>query len=141
MRKAYMKVKDNMGNNSSGAGRVTCKYFNELDEVFAKSPSVMPLSIASSRNFTDLPSCSKNMSMSQEDSDPDSDLLTQEKENQPKRKKTKVEKDTFTWISSLRDDASKREAAREERHKQTLSILNKAVNSHEALMQALIDKL
>ncbi|XP_036144949.1 uncharacterized protein LOC118646357 [Monomorium pharaonis] len=64
IRKGYMKMKDNIGDKSSSASRITCKFFDELDEVFRKSPSVEPISVASSRNFTSLPS---------EDTDSDSD--------------------------------------------------------------------
>lgn len=128
IRKGYMKVKDNIGDKSSGAARITCKYFDELDEVFRKSPSVEPISTASSRNFTSLPS---------ESIDSDEDLS----KYQPKKKKTKLQRDTFTWMSTMRDETKIREAAREERHQQTLNVLNKAVESYETLMQKLIDKL
>lgn len=55
LRKAYMKVKDNQGDKSSGAAKMTCKFYDELDEIFRKSPSVKPISIASFRTCKSYP--------------------------------------------------------------------------------------
>jgi len=59
-----MKVKDNKGDKSSGAARVTCKFYDELDEIFRKSPSVEPISTASSLSHK-----SKNLLIADTDSD------------------------------------------------------------------------
>ncbi|KYQ54695.1 hypothetical protein ALC60_06429 [Trachymyrmex zeteki] len=130
IRKGYMKVKDNMGDKSSGAARVTCKFYDELDEIFRKSPSVEPISVASSHKSNNLPAV---------DSDSDSD-----KENlkyQSKKKKTKLQKETISMLSIFKDDANVREAARQDRHRETLDAFNRAIDSYEAQMQKLIDKL
>lgn len=130
LRKAYMKVKDNKGDKSSGAARVTCKFYDELDEIFTKSPSVQPISTASSRN-------SKSLSDADTDSDIDKDLS----KHHSIKKKTKLQRDAFTYLSILREDADTRETVREERHQQTLNVLNRAIDTYEAQMQKLIDKL
>lgn len=75
LRKGYMKVKDNSGDKSSGAARVTCTFYDELDEIFRKSPSIKPISVASSRNFKSLPATDTVDT----DSDSDKDLLHQSK--------------------------------------------------------------
>lgn len=132
LRKAYMRVKDNEGDKNSGAGRITCKFYDELDDIFKKSPSVKPTSIASSRNCRSFPIT---------DIESDSDELKDDLKDQPKKKKTKVERDTLSWISAFREDLSAKEAAREKRHQETLNILNKAIVSYEVQIQKLIDKL
>jgi len=132
LRKGYMKVKDNKRDKSSGAARISCKFYDELDEIFRKSPSVEPISTASSLSHK-----SKNRLIADTDSDSEKDLS----KHQSKKKTTKLQKDTLTWFSILRDDASAREEARENRHQQTLSILNRAIDSYENQMQKLIDKL
>lgn len=130
LRKAYMKVKDNQEDTSSDAAKVTCKFYEELDDIFRKSPSVEPINIASSRNYKSLP-------ITNIDTDSDEVLSKDE----PKRKRTKLEKNTFTWISTFKEDANKRAAAREKRHQQILNTLNRAIDSYEAQIQKLIDKL
>lgn len=42
LRKRYMKVKDNQGDKSSGAEKITCKFYEKLDNIFRNSPSVQP---------------------------------------------------------------------------------------------------
>jgi len=64
-----MKVKDNKGDKSSGAARVTCKFYDELDEIFRKSPSVEPISTAFSLSHK-----SKNLVIADTDSDSEKDL-------------------------------------------------------------------
>jgi len=108
LRKGYMKVKDNNGDKSSGAARVTYKFYDELDEIFRKSPSVEPISTASSLSHK-----SKNLLIADTDSDSEKDLSSK---HQSKKNTTKLQKDTLTWFSILRDDASAREVARENRH-------------------------
>jgi len=44
LRKNYMKIKDN--NNKSGASFKKCKYFDEMEEIYGKSPSVQPVATA-----------------------------------------------------------------------------------------------
>lgn len=124
-----MKVKDNKGDKSSGAARVTCKFYDELDEIFRKSPSVQPISIASSRNCNNFPTTDI-------ESDSDDNF-----KHQSKKKKTKIERDTLLWLSAFKEDADARETAREKRHQETLNILSKAIDSYEVQMQKLIDKL
>lgn len=119
LRKGYVKVKDNKGDKSSGAVRVTCKFYDELDEIFRKSPSVELISIASSRNCNNFP-------VTDIESDSDDNL-----KHQPKKEKTKIERDTLLWLSAFKEDANAREIAREKRHQQTLSILSKAIDSSE----------
>lgn len=48
LRKGYMKVKDNQGDKNSGAAKMTCKFYEELDDIFRSSPSIQPTSVASS---------------------------------------------------------------------------------------------
>lgn len=129
IRKGYMKAKDNRGDKSSGAPRVTCKFYDELDEIFSKSPSVEPISIASSRN---------NKSFA---SDIDSDGDENFKHQPIKKKKTKVEKDVLSLLSTFKEDSSAREVAREKRHQEMLNVLSKAIDSYEVQMEKLIDKL
>ncbi|XP_011690948.1 PREDICTED: trihelix transcription factor GTL1-like [Wasmannia auropunctata] len=52
LRKNYMKVKDN--NSKSGAPLKTCKYFDEMEEVYGTSPSVQPVAVASNLSEKDV---------------------------------------------------------------------------------------
>jgi len=52
LRKSYMKIKDN--NNKSGASFKKCKYFDEMEEIYGKSPSVQPVVIASNLSEKDI---------------------------------------------------------------------------------------
>jgi len=124
-----MKVKDNIGDKSSGAMRITCKFYDELDEIFKKSPSVKPISVASSRNCKNFPDI---------ESDSDENLKYGPIK---KRKETKLERDTLSWLSAFKEDSSARETAREKRHQEMLNILTKAIDSYEVQMEKLIDKL
>lgn len=49
----YMAVKDH--NSKSGNAPKTCSFYDELDEIFSKSPSVIPIALASSRTKRALP--------------------------------------------------------------------------------------
>jgi len=102
LRKSYLKVKDNKGDKSMPR---ICKFYDEFDELFKKSPSVKPISFASSHN-------TKNLQTTDNDSDFNEDLS----KHQLKKKKSRREKDTLIWLKILRDNAGKREAARNNRY-------------------------
>lgn len=72
LRKTNMKMKDNQKDKNSGAAKVTCKFYDKLDEIFRKSPSMKPISIAFSRNYKNFPSTSNILNIV---SDEHSDIL------------------------------------------------------------------
>lgn len=110
-----MKMKDNQKDKNSGAAKVTCKFYDKLDEIFRKSPSVKPISIAFSRNYKNFPSTSNILNIV---SDEHSDILNIEfDENlklQPK-KKLNLKEIVFAWLSTFREDGKRREKRRSSR--------------------------
>jgi Myb/SANT-like DNA-binding domain len=42
LKKSYTKKKDNMGPGSSGAEAMFFEYYNEMDDIFKKSPAITP---------------------------------------------------------------------------------------------------
>lgn len=137
IRKAYMGVKDH--NSRSGNAPKTCKFYDKLDEIFSTAPSVIPIALSSSRR--------KRGPIVLNDSNSDNEISTFEeiktnkeiKIKQPK--KSKLNKDLEVWSKTFREDAKKREEARERRHETVVALQNKAITVFSDVMNKLLEKL
>ncbi|XP_011858916.1 PREDICTED: zinc finger and SCAN domain-containing protein 29-like [Vollenhovia emeryi] len=113
IRKAYMSVKDH--NSRSGNAPKTCKFYDELGEIFSKSPSVVPVALASSRTKRASSTSVENLYNS--DDEISEEMETDKTEKISKQaKKSKLNRELEAWSKTLREDAEKRELAREKRH-------------------------
>lgn len=128
LRKNYMKVKDN--NNKSGAPLKKCKYYDEMEEVYGKSPSVQPVVVASNLS-------QKNMFPSTDEEDKDEDICT----DIIPIKKSKMDKQLEMWTKYLDENVQKREEARERRHQEKIEQQKQALETYKEVMDKLLKKL
>ncbi|XP_018368409.1 PREDICTED: uncharacterized protein LOC108757376 [Trachymyrmex cornetzi] len=127
LRKKYVKVKDH--NKQSGNSPMTCKFFNELEEVLGEKPCVAHL--ASNLKKQSASISSQNSGVENESN----------KECEKKKvRKTRIQKELGEWSASLREDAKRREEARERRHKETVSVSDRAITAYTNMMEKLINK-
>lgn len=142
IRKAYMAVKDH--NSKSGNAPKTCKFYDELDEIFSKSPSVTPVALASSRRKRSASTtvgndCSSDDETSEE---MEADRHSNKTEKKSKKaKKSKLNRELETWSKTLRADAETRELAREQRHKAMIDVQNAALKVFTDVMNKIVQKL
>lgn len=138
VRKNYVKVKDHNA-NSTGGERKTCKFYEEMEEVFGEKPCIKPVAIASTlrkRSADDSLSASTSstfISTSEEDE-------TQE-ETAPPRRRGRIEKGLQEWAMLMRQDSQRKEIEKDRRHKEKLEKQEKAIKTYQDLMAKLIDKL
>lgn len=123
LRKSYIKVKDN--NSKSGAPFKTCKYYNEMEEIYSKSHSVQPVAIASN--------LSENIMSSNEESECIEDT--------PPPKKTKMERQMQTWTEHFEKSLQQKEEARERRHKEKMEYQKEALETYKKIMGKLLEKI
>ncbi|XP_020298477.1 trihelix transcription factor GTL1-like [Pseudomyrmex gracilis] len=124
LRKNYIKVKDH--NSKSGASYKKCKYYDEMEEIYGKSPIVQPVALASN-----LSQKVSSFSFDEEQtSDEDSDIA-------PPPKKSKMEKQ----LHALTEYMEKNEKAKERRHKERLEYQKEAVETYKEVMSKLLEKL
>ncbi|XP_018405657.1 PREDICTED: uncharacterized protein LOC108782007 [Cyphomyrmex costatus] len=128
-----MAVKDH--NSKSGNAPKTCSFYNELDEIFHKSPSVTPVALASSRTKRAI---EKDTTDDETFDEMDTDC---EKINSKKIKKSKLNRELEAWSKTLREDAEKRELARERRHEAVIAVQNKGIAAFTDVMNKLLEKL
>lgn len=137
IRKAYMAVKDH--NSKSGNAPKTTKFYNELDEIFHKSLSVTPVVLASSRINRVISTLGNDSSGEiSEEIETDSDKT---EKNNKKKKKSKITRELESWSKTLREDAEKRELAREKRHEAIIAVQNKGIAAFTDVMNKLLEKL
>ncbi|KYM94044.1 hypothetical protein ALC62_15335, partial [Cyphomyrmex costatus] len=129
LRKKYVKVKDH--NNQSGNSPATCKFFNELEEVLGAKSCVAPVALASNLKKRSASTSSQNSDVENE-----SDKKCEKK----KVRKTRVQKELGEWSASLREDAKHREEARDRRHKEIISVSDRAITAYTNMMEKLINK-
>lgn len=114
-----MSVKDH--NSRSGNAPKTCSFYDELDEIFSKSPSITPVALASSKTKRALTVRNNNNNNSSSDEiseEVESDSSGKIKKKSKKAKKSKLNRELEAWSKTLREDADKRELARENDMKQ-----------------------
>lgn len=92
LRKKYIKVKDH--NAQSGNSPMTCKFYNELEEVLENKPYIQPVALASNLKKRLI---SKEVSSSQESETEDE----VGKENCTEKKKMKKLKFKKSWVSGM----------------------------------------
>lgn len=136
LRKKYVKVKDH--NKQSGNSPMTCKFFNEFEEVLGDKPCVQPVVLAS--NLRKRSTISQN-SDTEDRSSKDDSSKDEENDRKKKIKKTRVQRELSEWSIGLREDAKRREEAKEQRHKELVSASDRAVAAYKEMMEKLIDKL
>ncbi|KYM97842.1 hypothetical protein ALC62_11467 [Cyphomyrmex costatus] len=117
LRKNYMKTKDN--NNKSGASFKKCKYFDEMDEMYGKSPSVQPVAIAS--NLSEKNALPLEIEEKKVDENTCSVPL----------KKSKLDKQLQMWTKHLDESMQKREETRERRHQERLAQQKEALKTYK----------
>jgi len=132
LRKKYCKVKDH--NKQSGNNPITCKFFDEFEEILGDKPHIQPVALAS--NLKKRPS----MSSSQE-SDIESTSDKDEYDKKKKVKKTRVQRELGEWSATLREDAKHWEEAKERRHKEIVAASDRAIVVYKEMMEKLITKL
>lgn len=130
-----MAVKDH--NSKSGNAPKTCSFYNELDEIFHKSPSVTPIALASSRIKRALTTIEKDCN-TDDDTFEDTDY---DKTNQRAKKSKLKARELEAWSKTLREDTDKRELARERRHEAMIDVQNKGIAAFTDVMNKLIEKL
>lgn len=113
---------------------MTCKFFNEFEEVLGDKPCIQPVVLASNLKKRSLASSSQDSEMENES---DKDKCGQKK----KVKKTRVQRELGEWSTALREDAKHREEAKEQRHKELVAASDRAVAAYKEMMGKLIDKL
>lgn len=126
LKKIYVETKDK--NKESGTPENTCPYFNELDEIYGKSHSVKPLALASNQTITSSTSVS-------ELSDFD------ERESIIPKKKSRRSQDIDLWTETFRNDAAAREEARQKRHEELLTLQKEQMQTQNALLAKILEKL
>lgn len=128
LRKKYVKVKDH--NKQSGNGPMTCKFFDELEEVLGDKPCIQPVALVSNLR-------KRAISTSQDSSSQHSDIENESSNECDKKKKvrkTRVQKELGEWSASLREDSKQREEAREHRHKELIAASDRAVAAYKEMM-------
>lgn len=112
-----------------------------MDEIFFKSPSVTPVALASSRTKRTISTIVGNYS-SDEIFEIETDSHSDKTEkNNNKKKKSKINRELKAWSMTLREDAEKRELAREKQHEATITIQNKGIAAFTDIMNKLLEKL
>lgn len=133
-----MAVKDH--NSRSGNAPKICSFYDELDEIFSKSPSVTPVALASSRTKRALTTVGKDCSSDDETSE-EVETDSSKTETKSKKAKSKLNRELEAWSKTLRKDADKREFARERRHEAMIAVQNKGIAAFTDVMNKLIEKL
>lgn len=122
LHKKYIKVKDH--NKQLGNSPMTCKFFNELEEVLGEKPCVAPVALASNLKKRSASTSSQNSDVENES----------DKECEKKVRKTRVQKELGEWSASLREDAKRREEARAIKR---LSVSDRAITAYTNMMEKL----
>lgn len=130
LRKKFTKVKDH--NKQSGNNPMTCKFYNELEDILGNKPSIKPVALASNLR--------KRSEISHSDSEIENEC-SQDKYSGKKKKTNTVQNEVGTWFAALREDAKSREVAREQRHKEVIATSTQALTTYKEVMEKLIDKL
>lgn len=133
-----MAVKDH--NSRSGNAPKICSFYDELDEIFSKSPSVTPVALASSRIKRALTTVGKDCSSDETSEEMETDS-SKTKTKSKMAKRSKLNRELETWSKTLRKDADKRELARERRHEAMIAVQTKGITAFTDVMNKLIEKL
>ncbi|XP_024869122.1 trihelix transcription factor GT-2-like [Temnothorax curvispinosus] len=139
IRKAYMAVKDH--NSKSGNAPKTCKFYDELDEIFSKSPSVAPVALASSRRKRSASTTIGNDFSSDDETSEEMEADRHSEKKSKKAKKSKLNRELEAWSKTLREDAEKRELTKEKRHEAVIAVQNKGIAAFTDVMNKLLEKL
>ncbi|KMQ89254.1 nucleoside diphosphate kinase 6 [Lasius niger] len=142
IRKAYMTVKDH--NSRSGNAPKTCKFYDELNEIFSKSSSITPVALASSKRKTAVSTTVGNDYSSDDEifEEVEADRHSGKTEKKSKKgKKSKLNRELEAWSKTLCEDAEKRELAREKRHEAMIAVQNRKIAAFTAVMNKLLEKL
>ena len=131
LRRTYMSDIDKMS-QSGVEFEPTCKFFDEMHEIYGKTPSVNPGALASN-----LSKYKRKLGEKKNDED----IEDEEKENKDQKKKTKIEKNFDSLAKIWLNSAEEREKKRDERHAAMVLLQNTASKKHEELMEKLINKL
>lgn len=134
-----MAVKDH--NSRSGNAPKICSFYDELDEIFSKSPSITPVALASSRTKRALTTVGKDCSSDNETSEEVETDSSKTETKSKKAKRSKLNRELEAWSKTLRKDADKREFARERRHEAMIAVQNKGIAAFTDVMNKLIEKL
>jgi len=51
LKQKYVEKKDNISTKASGAAHIKFEYFDEIDEIFKDDANIVPVSVASSREY------------------------------------------------------------------------------------------
>lgn len=124
MRKAYVRVKDH--NKITGATRKTCRFYNEMDNLYGDKPNVNPVALAS------------NMRTDQDENTTSDDPAI---DDNPKRKKSKVERQLSSWTETYINHSKEREQRNEARQAEKIVAIENATKTFREMMEKLIEKL
>lgn len=139
IRKAYMAVKDH--NSKSGNAPKTYKFYDELNEIFSKSPSVTPVALASSRTKRTAHTLGNDGNSDDETSEEMEADRHSGKIKNKKVKKSKLNRDLEVWSKTLREDIEKRELARERRHEAIIAVQHEGIAAFTDVMNKFLEKL
>ncbi|KAI4461112.1 phage integrase-related [Holotrichia oblita] len=118
----YIKKKDNEGSKRTGASPISFEYFDDFDEIFGKNPNVTPTSSASSLRGS-------------------SPALSTDSENEPPKKKTRLEKQITNLTDIFEKQNKAKEDARERRFESRQATLERAISVYQETMNTFMQKL
>ncbi|XP_052132416.1 uncharacterized protein LOC127752017 [Frankliniella occidentalis] len=127
LQKNYNRVKDNMGAKSTGETPVRFRFFEDMDEVGKNSPTVKPLSTASNMDMSPNSDSSSSKSIGSND--------------EPPKKKTKLEKKYEELQEAVQTKEEEKEAARERRHQEMMRVQLESIAAYKDIMGRLLEKL
>jgi len=126
MRKAYVRVKDH--NKITGATPKTYRYYNEMDNLYGDKPNVNPVALASNMRTEDENTLSSDDSATINDN--------------PKRKKSKIERQLSSWTEKfINHHCKEREQRNEARQAEKIIAIENATKTFREMMEKLIEKL
>jgi hypothetical protein len=133
LKKQYLKKIDNMSAKSTGQKRFDFTYFDEFDEIFGKTPSVKPVSIASSSRIDN--------DVLDEISNFTEDLNTDDTDSEISNKRKGRKRNIDFVIDTMKETNAESENKKDSRHDAVMSLLKEGQDDFRNLMTRLIDKL
>lgn len=134
LKRTYTDTKD-VNKRSTGQPEKTCPYYEELDEIFKKSPQIEPVSLASS---IDGPMNENIQNSSDEQPQPPTQGA---KATETTRKKTRLESCLTKYGDRIEQKADEREAARQKRHEELIQLQRESNELYKEMMLKLLEKM
>lgn len=130
MRKAYMRVKDH--NKGTGVTPKTCRYYDEIDNLYGDKPNVDPVKVVS------------NMRVETEDEDESTSCAENsavDSHQATKRRKTKIERHLSSWTDKFIEHCKERDNRQEQENAKKIMAIENATKTFREMMEKLVEKL